>query len=96
MKFINERLIALPQVLQDLIGEFNPQHRIQLNEVLLQLRYVQHANYTCGNLDCNVYLYNKHFIIKNILFSNYKFCCEYCSEIGEDSIRYHYREHHSR
>ena len=92
MEFLTTQIKALPQVLQDLIREYNVHHRKQMSNVCRQLKVIQREQYVCDNLDCGIYLYEFEHIKRDILFHNFKFCCEYCAEIGEDDIRYDYRK----
>lgn len=89
-------LRQLPQVLQDLVGMFNAEHRPQMKTVMSEL--VQKSNYwnehykccnNCGNRMCeeNEDLENEYYIISYIIFKKYTFCSEYCMYNGEDDIR---------
>ena len=65
----------LPQVLQDLIGEFNVEHRVQLRIVLNEMLEYHLKNKYCMNCD---YYYAEIKYTRNIFDETYIFCCEWC------------------
>jgi hypothetical protein len=77
----------LPRVLQDLIGEFNVDHRPKMKLVLEQLM----ESYTCMN--CSSDFCDKRYT-KIILSNKFIFCSEWCMDELEHHIRRDYRENH--
>lgn len=75
----------LPCVLQDLIGEFNIEHRPKMKLVLEELM----EYYTCMN--CSSDFYDKRYT-KTILSNKFVFCCEWCMDDMEHHIRKSYRQ----
>ena len=84
----------LPQVLQDLIGEFNVEHRPKMkmvfNELLEKHKNTEIINARCSNC-CNE---SDPIYTKNILFHKYTFCSEWCEYDLELSIRKSWRKRH--
>ena len=81
----------LPQVLQDLIGEFNVEHRPQMQLIMNEL--IEHHNTriitecfcrNCG--DANINTNNTRYIF----WCKYIFCGLFCQTMGEKSIRKYY------
>lgn len=75
MKDIFYYILKLPKELQDLISEYNVEHRPMFTTVLQQLHL--RNNYICDN--CQNLKTKTDVIIKCILFQKYRFCSEYCS-----------------
>jgi hypothetical protein len=75
----------LPRVLQDLIGEFNVEHRPKMKLVLEELM----EYYTCMN--CSSDFYDKRYT-KTILSNKFVFCSEWCMDDMEHHIRKSYRQ----
>ena len=64
----------LPQVLQDLIGEFNVEHRQQMRIVLYEMLERHLKNKYCMNCD---YYYAEIKYSKDIFHETYIFCSEW-------------------
>ena len=84
-------LRLLPKELQDLIGEFNVEHRslMQLvtNELLEKHNERNITDYFCRNCgDANT---NRNYTTY-IFWCKYIFCDLFCQNIGERSIRKYY------
>ena len=76
----------LPQVLQDLIGEFNVQHREQMRTVLYEMLERHLKNKYCINCD---YYYAEIKYTRNIFNETYIFCSEWCQwNLEYDIITY--------
>jgi len=75
----------LPRVLQDLIGEFNVEHRPKMKLVLEELM----EYYTCMN--CSSDFYDKRYT-KTILSNKFVFCSKWCMDEMEHHIRKSYRK----
>jgi hypothetical protein len=81
----------LPKEIIDHIGEFNADHRTQLNLVLSEfMDKLPYFAKRCANWDCECIL-SYTYIQTTILFENYQFCSTACMDEREDSIRYYYR-----
>ena len=72
-----KRIKLLPQVLQDLINEYNVEHRKQIKE--LNKEYFSIIYLNCMN--CN-YLYNSDifYSIDYFIYKKYKLNCYWCTE----------------
>ena len=71
MANLTERIYMLPQVLQDYIGMFNPEHREMMRLVCEELEWVECDN-LCGDYARRLNQYGKNF------------CSAWCC--GKDSI----------
>ena len=69
-------LNLLPQVLQDLIGEFSVQHRQQMRTVLYEMLERHLKNKYCIN--CDYYYYAEIKYTRDIFHETYIFCSEWC------------------
>ena len=87
----------LPKEIQLLIYEYNPEHRVLLNDVLCELNYVVNCTY-CDNDMCEkeIYVNDEGIIHKDIFGCTYYFCSGYCDSYGTWSIGYDYRKHNRR
>jgi len=74
----------LPQVLQDLIGEFNVEHRRQMQKVLYELLEYHLKNKYCMNCD---YYFAEIKYTRDIFYNTYIFCSEWCQWDLEYDIR---------
>ena len=86
-------LLLLPKHLQDLISEFNVEHRPIMHVVMDELnRYWIWRNEK--DKDCNNCLnYADPQYSKYILWKKYNFCGEWCRHDLEDHIRKCYRDY---
>jgi len=75
MKDIYFRIYKLPKELQDIIYEFNVEHRPLYGKVLKQILAI--GNYMCDN--CEKIISKSEAKIKFIFFQKYRFCSSYCS-----------------
>lgn len=76
------RIDILPQIIKNLISEFNPEHREQMNFVFQELI---EREYTCWY--CDTIIENNRQI-RYIMFKKYIFCdCLRCPSDGEELIR---------
>jgi hypothetical protein len=80
----------LPQVLQDLIGEFNVEHRRQMRTVLYELLEYHLKNKYCMNCD---YYYAEIKYTRDIFDDTYIFCSEWCQWDLEYDIRRNYNRY---
>ena len=71
MEFLTTQIKALPQVLQDLISEYNVHHRKQMNNVCRQLKVIQRDQYICDNLDCSFAEISIYRWISRMIYSIY-------------------------
>ena len=89
---INMNLLLLPKELQDLIGEFNVEHRTQMRLVTNEL-FEKHNHRIITELFCR----NCGDANTNTNYTTYIFWCKYifcglfCQAMGERSIRTYYR-----
>lgn len=74
----------LPKVLQDLIGEFNVEHRPKMRVVLYQLLEYHLRNKYCMNCDYN---YAQIQYTTNIFNETYIFCSGWCQWDLEYELR---------
>jgi len=92
IKYIKMNLLLLPKELQILIGEFNVEHRPQMQLIMNEL-IEQHNNRiitecfcrNCG--DANRNTNNTRYIF----WCKYIFCGLFCQTMGEKSIRKYYQ-----
>lgn len=90
---LNERIRALPNEIQDLIAEYDPNRRTKMNIVMEELKERCTWKTKCDNYDCeNSCCYDDEYIVVPILFQDYRFCCMDCAGEGEENIRYEYRK----
>ena len=88
----------LPQVLQDLISEYNVMHRTLLETVLDEFIYVREQDFIplCGYVECERPLSNDvETVSRYIINYEYHFCCDYCAAAGGAEI-YRYHRHYMR
>lgn len=89
---LNERISALPNEIQDMIAEYDPNRRTKMNFVMKELKDRRRWKTKCDNYDCENSWYDDEYIVVPILFQNYRFCCMDCAGEGEENIRYEYRK----
>ena len=89
---LKERISALPNEIQDMIAEYDPNRRTNMNFVMKELKDRRRWTTKCNNYDCENSWYDDEYIVVSILFQDCHFCCMNCAEEGEDNIRYEYRK----
>jgi|APSaa5957512535_1039671.scaffolds.fasta_scaffold366934_1 hypothetical protein len=89
----NELSKILPKVIVDYIGQYNPEHRMKMHDVLEEL-YEYHNIVLCDYDMCEQPFDKNYGIISRMHFSNsdFHFCCDDCQSYGEWSISYDYRK----
>ena len=89
----NELRTLLPKVIVDYIGQYNPEHRIKMNDVMDEL-YEYYNIVLCENDMCERPFDKNYGVTGNMYFSrhNFYFCCENCQSYGEWSIGYDFRK----
>lgn len=92
---LQKKIAGLPKVIQDIIGEFNSNHRLEMKAVFSEIieKYGSFCYYTCDNWECSeqgMEIYGKPIVV-SILFEDCYFCCEQCADEGDDNIRRAYR-----
>ena len=84
-------LLLLPKELEDLIGEFNVEHKPQMQVVMKQL-LLHHKKRACiYELCANCGSYKVEKYTTYIMWRKYTFCGELCQYDGETDIRKSYR-----
>jgi hypothetical protein len=81
MELVN-RINQLPKELQDLIGEFNVNHRIQMRNILNQLLYKD--IYMSNNCSACNKIINKNNMCEGLyvyMWKRYLYCGEECAEM---------------
>ena len=80
-----------PKELQDHIYSYNVLHRKMMKAVCDELLFL-HQEIECDN-QCGGYDTRNNLIVNNILFNDYYFCSEWCSNDFECELRRSYRHH---
>ena len=86
----------LPQVLQDLISEYNVMHRTLMEAVLDEFMYVHERDFVplCGYVECERRLREDAECVRRYIINyEYQFCCEYCASAGTAEIRMYHRHY---
>jgi hypothetical protein len=90
-------LAKLPKELQTNIWEYDPEHRVKLNEVLDELDYVVNWTY-CASEMCEMSIHKldnctiKSSPLPMLKYSECYFCSKDCESYGTWSKRYDYRK----
>lgn len=93
---LQRQLKNLPQVLQDIIGEYNVLHRTLMESVLDEFMYVHERDFVplCGYVECDRPLREDAECIRRYIINyEYQFCCEYCAAAGASEIRMYHRHY---
>ena len=89
--YYNMNLLLLPKELQDLISEFNVEHRpkmrVILNELLLTHNERMDISNYCENCGCD----SDEIYSTYIFWHKYTFCGDWCRYDTESSIRKNYK-----
>jgi hypothetical protein len=91
MDIIN-RLERLPAELQNLIWEYNPEHRRQHRKVMDEL-VAYYEEMECDNEMCDGWMFQGVSVMRMVIGTTHYFCCDHCASYGAWSIRYDFRKY---
>ena len=86
----------LPQVLKDLISEYNVMHRTLMKRVLDEYMYVREEDFIplCAYVDCDNRLYEDVERVSCYVINGVShFCSDYCASAGAAEMRLYHRQY---